>query len=30
MDEFHGRVEALKKTVSGINNLLDELEEKKP
>jgi hypothetical protein len=28
--EFHGRVEALKKTVSGINNLLDELEEKKP
>jgi len=30
MDEFHGRVEALKKTVSGINHLLDELEEKKP
>jgi hypothetical protein len=30
MGEFHGRVEALKKTVSGINNLLDELEEKKP
>jgi len=30
MDEFHGRVEALKKTVSGINNLLDELEVKKP
>ena len=30
MGEFHGRVEALKKTVSGINHLLDELEEKKP
>ena len=29
-EEFHGRVEALKKTVSGINHLLDELEEKKP
>ena len=28
--EFHGRVEALRKTVSGINHILDELEEKKP
>ena len=27
--EFHGRVEALKKTVSGINHILDELDEKK-
>ena len=27
--EFHGRVEALRKTVSGINHILDELDEKK-
>ena len=27
--EFHGRVQALRKTVSGINHILDELDEKK-
>jgi hypothetical protein len=30
MGEFHGRVEAIRKSVSGINHLLDELEVQKP
>jgi len=28
-EEFHGRIDALRKSVSGINHILDELEEKK-
>ena len=28
MEEFHGRVEAIRKSVSGINNLLDDLQDK--
>ena len=30
MGEFHGRVEAIRKSVSGVNHLLDELEDPKP
>ena len=28
MEEFHGRVEAIRKSVSGINHLLDDLQDK--
>ena len=28
IEEFHGRVEAIRKSVSGINNLLDDLQDK--
>jgi hypothetical protein len=28
MEEFHGRVEAIRKSVSGINRLLDDLQDK--
>lgn len=28
LEEFHGRVEAIRKSVSGVNHLLDDLEEK--
>lgn len=27
LEEFHGRVDAIRKTVSGINHKLDELDE---
>jgi hypothetical protein len=27
LEEFHGRVEAIRKTVSGINQKLDELDD---
>ena len=30
LEEFHGRVDAIRKTVSGINHKLDELDEEEP
>ena len=30
LEEFHGRVEAIRKTVSGINHKLDELDDEEP